>query len=153
MIYSKTPYEQIKRAATGEISDIMEILRVTISRSCFDSVLVTKALGDFWAFSVDGDLHGCMQLIDHPDCKMIEVACLAVTPRYENLDVMERLLKHALGCAGAKLRRGVFINIKENTLCLPLYPWFMKLGFKRDVANRIPLTEKNAGADCWVSVL
>ena len=153
MIYSKTPYEQIRRAETGEISDIMEILGAAISKSCFDSALVTKALGDFWVFSVDGDIHGCMQLIDHPDCKMIEVACLAVTPRYENLDVMERLLKHALGYAGATKRKGVFINIKEKTLCLPLYPWFMKLGFKRDVSSQIPRTDKNAGAECWVSVL
>ena len=128
----------------------MEILRTTL---CFDWTLVPKAIGDFWVFSVDGDIHGCMQLIDHPDSKMLEIDCLAVTSRYENQDVMERLLTHALGYAGAKNRKGVFLNIKENTLCLPIYPWFLKLGFKRDISGRVPRTDKNAGADCWVSGL
>jgi len=152
MIYSKT-YEEIRRATANEINDVLEILREAVSKSCFDSVSIAKALDDFWVFSVDGDIHGCMKLTDHSDCKMLEVDCLVVTPRYENSDVMERLLKHALEYAATKMCQGVFINIKENILCLPIYPWFMKLGFKRDVTNRIPLIEKNAGADCWVSVL
>ncbi len=152
MIYTES-YLQIRLAENDELNDIMEILRATISKSCFDQVAVTKALGDFWVFSVDGDIHGCMQLIDHPDSKMFEVDCLAVTSRFENQDVYEQLLKHALGYSATKRHRGVFVNIKENTTHLPIYPWFMKLGFTRDVSGQVPRTDKNAGAGCWISML
>lgn len=147
---SETPHERIRGAEIGDVKDIMEILRATISKSCFDSALVAKSISNFWVFSVDGDIHGCMQLINRPDCNMIEVSCLAVTLRYENLDVMQRLLKHALRHAGEKKHKGVFINIKDNTLYLPLYLWFMRLGFKRDIIGQVPQTDKNAGTDCWV---
>lgn len=147
---SETPHERIKVAEIGDVKDIMEILRATISKSCFDSALVAKSISNFWVFSVDGDIHGCMQLINRPDCNMIEVSCLAVTLRYENLDVMQRLLKHALRHAGEKKCKRVFINIKDNILYLPLYPWFMRLGFKRDIIGQVPQTDKNAGTDCWV---
>lgn len=153
MIYSKIPYERIRRAEASEINDIIEILRATISKSCFDSALVSKSISNFWVFSVDGDIHGCMQLVDRPNYKMIEIFCLAVTARYENLDTIQRLLKHAREYAGAKNRKGVFINIKDNTLYLPLYPWFMRLGFKRDSSSQISLIDKNAGMGCWISVL
>ena len=75
---------------------------------------------------------------------------MAVISRYENTNITERFLKYAIEYAGAKKCQGVFINIKDNTLYLPLYPWFMKLGFKRDVSNKIPWTYKNTGMDCWV---
>lgn len=147
---SKMPHERVRKAETGDINDIMEILRETISKSCFDSALITKSISNFWVFSVDGNIHGCMQLMKHSDCNMIEVSCPAVTLKYENLDIMERLLKHAIEYAGAKKCKGVFLIIKENTLYLPLYPWFTKLGFKRDIASQIPRIYKNAGTDCWV---
>ena len=150
MIYFQTPYEQVKKAESGEINDIMEVLRTTISKSRFNSTLVAKAIGDFWVFTVDKDIHGCVQLTDHPNHKMIEISCLAVSARYENLDVIQRLLRHAIRCAEAKKYQGVFMNIKENTLCLPLYPWFMRLGFKRDVSGQISRIYKNTGTNYWV---
>ena len=150
---SETPNERIRVAETGDVDDITEILRTTISKSCFDSALIAKSISNFWVFLVDGDIHGCMQLIDHPNCKMMEISCLAVTARYENFDVIQRLLKHALEYARAKKSQGVFISIKENILCLPLYPWFMQLGFKRNVSNQIALIDKNAGTNCWACVI
>lgn len=153
MIYSRTPYEQIRKAEAGEINDIMEILRETSSKSVFDSALAVKAINNFWVFSVDGDIHGCMQLIARPDCDMMEIFCPVVTSRYETSDIIERLLRHAIEQAKEKRCKGVFLSIKNNNFYLPLYPWFLRLGFKKDMANQIPPADKNAGADCWVNLI
>jgi amino-acid N-acetyltransferase len=150
MIYSKKPYEQVRKAEGEEIHVITEILRTAISKSFFDLAVLTEAIENFWVFAVDEDIQGCMHLTDHPECEAIEISCLAVTSEYENSDALKRLLQHALNYATLKKQKRVFLNSERNIPWLPLYPWFAQLGFSKSSHPKGENSLEKTGKTSWV---
>lgn len=141
MIYPNSSSEHVRMANVRDIEDISDILRTNASSLHLGSVLDSKAIKNFRVFVVDGDVLGCMQIIDNQEHAQVEVSYLAVTDGYGDSDATQKLVEHAIRLARQRKRERVilFPNTKENVY-LPIYPWFSRLGFVK---------VSHVGSDCW----
>jgi len=138
MIYTRTPYQVIRPAKLIEIAQIMEILREAgfSLPIIFDEI--AEKVKDFLVFTVDEQIHGCVLIIDHPPYSAIELAYLATSSTYRNTNVLQRLLVEAIKNAEKKKRKYIFLDKEKNPIQLGIYPWFLKLGFKKKEFLKTP---------------
>jgi len=149
MIYSKKPYVEVRKAESSEAHVIAEILRVAIPDSFFALTALVEAIDDFWVLTIDGEPHGCLQLIDNPESKSVEISWLAVVPD-DDTDALKSLLHRALNHAILKKRKIVYLDTAKNIPWLPLYPWFFELGFMKSPLPEGEKTPGEANRRYWV---
>ncbi|NQU77259.1 hypothetical protein HQ544_01025 [Candidatus Falkowbacteria bacterium] len=147
MVYARSPYQKIRWAQPKDLPAIVEVL----TEYEFDLPLTlaeTKTrIENSLVFSVDEEVHGCLLTIEHPDKQALEIAYLIVSKNYQDSDTLhlQGLLEHTIQYAREKGYGKIFLEAQKNQIWLEIYPWFLQLGFKKQV--------RQEHKDIWVLAL
>jgi len=60
---------------------------------------IERTLSDYYVFDIDGSLAGCIALHQYPDLGKAEMACVCVSPKFENQGIGVRLMNFIEGQA------------------------------------------------------
>lgn len=136
MVFSQTPYHEIRKALTTEFCEIAALLQ---EQDSFSTLVIPAEIignkGSFLVFAVDGQIQGCMRM-NQNGSGTLEVSYLAVSSTYNESDrVVRSLLEHAIDEAQKGSLRGVCLDAEKNPCWLRLQPWFFQLGFKKSNGN------------------
>jgi len=88
-------YQAIRRAYKKDVRGIFGLVKPGIEN---DELLprtmgeIEQQLADFFVFEVDGNLVGCAALHRHPEQGKAEMACVCVSPTFENQGIGVRLM-------------------------------------------------------------
>jgi amino-acid N-acetyltransferase len=69
---------------------------------------IERQIDDFFVFEVDGTPAGCIALHEYPDVGKAEMACVCVSPKYENQGIGGRLTHFVEALARGRGVKGVF---------------------------------------------
>ena len=136
MVFSETPYHEIRKALTTEFCEIAALLQ---EQDSFSTLVIPAEIignkGTFLVFAVDDQIQGCMRMNTNGS-KTLEVSYLAVSSTYKESDrVVRALLEHAITEAQKESLRGVCLDAEKNPCWLRVQPWFFQLGFKKSTSN------------------
>jgi len=137
MIYSRIPYQEIRKAEFTDVLSIAEILRESIIKISPEFSEIDAEIENFVVFTVDGHVHGCVKLKEHKNILALEAAYLTVSQAYENSNATEKLLHYAINCAKKKKFNKVFLELSKNTIWIGIYPWLSKSGFIKSKINEL----------------
>lgn len=94
--------------------------------------VIERDVEKFTVLEHDGVIYGCVSVIDYPDDKMAEMACLIVHPEWQGSGDGERLLRHAETSARALGARRLFVLTTRTS------HWFLKRGFVQGGVSDLP---------------
>ncbi|MFH1523140.1 MAG: hypothetical protein ABIE43_04990 [Patescibacteria group bacterium] len=152
MIYSKTPYHDIRSAEPRDLMAISEILKECDIRQSLSYEQIKDEIKNFVVFTVDGHVHGCVHLKEYKKNNLMIISCLSISKGYEKSDIMEKLLRHALEfTAQLKIRRAL-LEPTKNITWLGIYPWFTRLDFAQP-SKETDLPESFSGKNVLVCYL
>jgi amino-acid N-acetyltransferase len=98
-------YQAIRRARKKDIRAIFHLIQTGMEN---DELLrrtlpeIERQIDDFYVFEVDGTQAGCVSLHQYPAERKAELACMCVSPKYENQGIGGRLMQFAETQARAK---------------------------------------------------
>jgi amino-acid N-acetyltransferase len=88
-------YQAIRRALKKDARGIFTLIRNAVEN---DELLprtlgeIERTLSDYHVFDIDGSLAGCIALHQYPDQGKAEMACVCVSPKFENQGIGLRLM-------------------------------------------------------------
>ena len=138
-LLTSTPFDTIRQATVNDIAGIYELIEpleqqgILVERSP-DKIEVD--IDDYIVLVRDGTVIACAALHDYPNEKLMELACVAVHPDYQNQSMGEMLYKSIEALA---LNNGA-----ETLLALTTQTehWFIERGFKESSFNDLPVTRQ-----------
>jgi amino-acid N-acetyltransferase len=95
-------YQAIRRALKKDTRGIFTLIRGAVEN---DELLprtlgeIERTLSDYYVFDIDGSLAGCIALHQYPDLGKAEMACVCVSPKFENQGIGVRLMNFIEGQA------------------------------------------------------
>jgi len=104
LIYTNE-YQAIRRARKKDCREIFHLIQTGMEN---DELLqrtlleVERTIDDFYVFEVDGTVAACVSLHEYPGERKAELACMCVSPKYENQGIGARLMQFAEAQARAK---------------------------------------------------
>ena len=88
-------YQAIRRAFKKDARGVYALIKVAIeSEELAPRTLgeIERHIGDYYVFEVDGTLAGCIALHQYPEQNQAEMACVCVSPKFENQGIGVRLM-------------------------------------------------------------
>ncbi len=138
-LLTSTPFDTIRQATINDIAGIYELVEplerqgILVKRS-LDKI--ENDINDYIVLVRDGTVIACAALHDHPKEKVMELACVAVHPDYQNQSMGEMLYKSIEALAnnnGAKMLL-VFTTQAEH--------WFIEKGFLEMEVSSLPIEKQ-----------
>ena len=138
-LLTSTPFDTIRQASINDIAGIYELIEplehqgILVKRS-LDKI--EDDINDYIVLVRDGTVIACAALYDYPKEKVMELACVAVHPDYQNQSMGEMLYKSIEALAnnkGAKMLL-VFTTQTEH--------WFIERGFVETEISSLPIEKQ-----------
>ncbi len=133
-------YQAIRRALKKDTRGIFALIRGAVEN---DELLprtlgeIERTLADYHVFDIDGSLGGCIALHQYPEAGKAEMACVCVSPKFENQGIGLRLMNFIEGHARQQ-------GIKE-LFCLSTQAinyFLQKGGFQTGEPDDLPPTRR-----------
>lgn len=131
MVHNLKDYIRDRKAEKKDCPMIVDIIRDAEFPVAISPQDITNNTGDFHVRTYDNYVHGCVLYTDHENAKALELSYLVTSSSYENTPDTEEILREALDYARKQELDHVFMEIDKTQIWLGIYPWFLKLGFKR----------------------
>ncbi len=138
-LISDNDYDQVRRATPADISGILDLIRpleekgILVSRS---REMLESEIDHYIVEDRDGMIVGCAALHFFATEKCLELACVAVHPRYRGRGRGDRILAHALTLARESGMRQVFVLTTQTA------HWFVERGFRAATVDELPVTRR-----------
>ena len=139
-LLSNTPFDTIHQATVNDIGGILELITPLEE----EGVLVKRSrekievdIDDYIVLVRDGTVIACAALHDYPEDKVMELACLAVHPAYQNQAKGEMLYRFIETVA---LENGVTMLFVLTT---QTEHWFIEKGFVETEVSDLPIQKQN----------
>ena len=138
-LLTSAPYDTIRQATVNDIAGIYELIEPLEQQG----ILVVRTLDkievdidDYIVLVRDGTVIACAALHDYPKEKVMELACVAVHPDYQNQSMGEMLYKSIEALAlhnGAKTLLALTTQAEH---------WFIERGFVETEISSLPLEKQ-----------
>ncbi|MCP4996770.1 MAG: amino-acid N-acetyltransferase [Gammaproteobacteria bacterium] len=129
-------YEGIREASIDDVSGILELLAqleeagILVRRS---RDLLETEINRFSVIELDGTIIGCAALYCYPGEKVAELACLAITPDYQQNNRGDDLLSHLEQRCRQNQIDQLFVLTTHTT------HWFQERGFQKSDVSDLPM--------------
>jgi amino-acid N-acetyltransferase len=138
-LLTSTPYDTIRQATVNDITGIYELIEPLEQQGILVERSVDKIeidIGDYVVLVRDGTVIACAALHAYPKEKVMELACVAVHPDYQNQSMGEMLYNFIEVLA---LNNGA-----ETLLALTTQTehWFIERGFVETDISSLPLEKQ-----------
>jgi len=138
-LLTSTPYDTIRQATVNDITGIYELIEPLEQQGILVERSVDKIeidIGDYVVLVRDGTVIACAALHAYPKEKVMELACVAVHPDYQNQSMGEMLYNFIEALA---LNNGA-----ETLLALTTQTehWFIERGFVETDISSLPLEKQ-----------
>lgn len=130
MIYQNTPpYKMVRKAVSDDAVDIAHMIRDTVDSSIVEEVILRR-ISDCIVFVVDGHIHAAAVSSYKNDVTRVEY--LAHSTEFDASEVLYALLQHIINGAVRCSVRRITVDPKRASNLIGIWPWFLKLGFRKD---------------------
>ena len=135
-LLTSTPYDTIRQATVNDIAGIYELIEpleqqdILVKRT-LDEIEIN--INDYVVLVRDGTVIACAALHDYPKEKLMELACVAVHPDYQNQSMGEMLYKTIETLA---LNKGAKTLLALTT---QTEHWFIERGFVETEISSLPI--------------
>ncbi len=135
MIYGgSSSYNVVRPAVKDDSPEIVRILQNSLNSTVVEEV-IAKQIDRFMVFAVDGYPHATTMLQPKLDGNM-EISYLALSGEFEASNVLSPLIKHAIGKTADLHKKELFIPVDRAPALIGIQPWFLNLGFKKEIRYR-----------------
>ena len=140
-LLSSTPYDTIRQATVNDIAGIYELIEPLEQQD----ILVERSLekieadiGDYIVLVRDGTVIACAALHNFPNEKVMELACVAVHPDYQNQSMGEMLYDFIERVASENSISMLFVLTTQTE------HWFLERGFTEADIDTLPVEKQDA---------
>ncbi len=131
MIYSVSPYTNIRKAKPEDIGNIFDILKSSLTTS-INYADISSKIENFYVFTVDEQIHGCVMMEENTESGIAELIFAATSPSYESSEAIKELIEYIIQKEVSRKIKKIILEPEKNSIWLGLYPWFLQLGFKKE---------------------
>ncbi|MBN1576524.1 MAG: amino-acid N-acetyltransferase [Chitinispirillaceae bacterium] len=133
MVYANQ-HENIRQMTSADIPEVLGLMQPAIE----DAILMPRTaadleekVDDYYAYEVDGTIHGCGALHLFDD-RQGEIAAIVVDETYENLGIGGKIISYLVDRAIALRLKAVFVLTTQTS------DWFAQLGFTEATVADLP---------------
>ena len=138
-LLSNVPFDTLHRATVDDIGGILELIQPLEEQG----VLVKRSrekieidIDDYFVLVRDGTVIACAALHDYPDDKVMELACLAIHPAYQNQGKGEMLYQFIEKIARDNGAEMLFVLTTQTK------HWFVEKGFDETEISSLPVEKQ-----------
>lgn len=138
-LISDNDYDQVRQAQPADVNGILALIRpleekgILVPRS---QETLEAEIDRFIVEDRDGMIVGCAALHCFQSEKCMELACVAVDPRYRGTGRGDKILEHALELAAKWGMRQIFVLTTQTA------HWFVERGFRAASVDELPISRR-----------
>ncbi len=139
-LLSGTPFDSIHQATVNDIGGILELIEPLEEQGILVKRSREKIEVDIKDYSVlvrDGTVIACAALHEYPEDNVVELACMAVHPDYQNQAKGDTLFSFIESIAIEKGAKILFVLTTQTE------HWFLEKGFKEADISSLPVKKQN----------
>ncbi len=139
-LLSDLPFDTLHQATVDDIGGILELIQpleeqgVLVKRS---REKIETDINDYIVLVRDGTVIACAALHDYPEDKVMELACLAVHPEYQNRGKGEMLYQFIEKIAQEQGAEMLMLLTTQTE------HWFVEKGFEETDISNLPITKQS----------
>jgi amino-acid N-acetyltransferase len=139
-LLSGAPFDSVHQATVNDIGGILELIEPLEEQG----VLVKRSreklevdINDYIVLVRDGTVIACAALHDYPEDNVMELACMAVNPAYQNQNKGDMLYKFIETIAMENGAKMLFVLTTQTE------HWFIERGFSEADIDSLPVQKKD----------